>query len=215
VRFAVLAVAICSVLAGCGGVARPTRAGDSRLGKASLITLHDLPAGWSGDDQHLRNEVACGAVKTASAAANAVATSDVFSHGGNAQAEFAVYVFPDAARAGRAFRAIASQSTRACLGARLAEAVKSAKGVTHVGEPKTGPETVRTVGDRQAGSHIVIEFSNGKLDRDFYADLTAVGTSRGLSLGLFVDVENPFDERLLERLTAVQANRLSRSLARH
>jgi hypothetical protein len=214
VRFAVQAVAICSLLAGCGGAARPTRLGDSRIGNASLITLRDLPAGWSGDDQHLRNTIACDAVKTASGAANAVATSDVFSHGGDAQAEFAVYVFPDAARAERAFRAIASQATRACLGARLAEAVNSAKGVTRVGEPKTGPARVRTVGDRNAGSHIVIEFANGKYDRDFYADLTAVGTSRGLALGLFVDIDRTFDERLLERLTAVQANRLSRELAR-
>jgi hypothetical protein len=86
--------------------------------------------------------------------------------------------------------------------------------VTRVGEPKTGPETVRSVGDRNAGSHIVIEFANGKYDRDFYADLTAVGTSRGLAVGLFVDIDRTFDERLLERLTAVQADRLSRELAR-
>jgi hypothetical protein len=62
------------------------------------------------------------------------------------------------------------------------------------------PSTNKTRGNSRAG---------------FYADLTTVGTSRGVSLGLFVDVENPFDERLLQRLTAIQADRLSHALARH
>ena len=148
-RFAALVAAICSVLVGCGGHARPTRAGDSRVAKASVITLHDFPPGWSGDDQHLRNSVACDAIQAAMKAANAVQTTDVFSHGGDAQAEFAVYVFPDPARAQRAFRAIAARSMRLCLGARLATAVRDAKTVTHVDHPKTGPETVPAVGDRQ------------------------------------------------------------------
>ncbi len=211
-RFAAVVAALCMTLAGCGGHARPTRAGDARLGKASLITLRDFPAGWSGDDQHVRDNVACGAVTAAKAAANAVATTDVFSHGGEAQAEFAVYLFPDAASATRAFRAIAGQSTRACLGARLAASAKGTSGVTHVGVPETGPETVRAAGDRNAGSHIVIEFANGGADSALYADLTAVGTGRGLSLGLFVDVGRTFDERLAQRLTALQADRLSRAL---
>jgi hypothetical protein len=212
-RFAALVAAICSVLVGCGGHARPTRAGDSRLAKASVITLHDFPPGWSGDDQHLRNSVACGAIQAAMKAANAVESTDVFSHGGDAQAEFAVYVFPDPARAQRAFRAIAARSMRLCLGARLATAVKDAKTVTHVDHPKTGPETVPAVGDRQAGTHVVIDFANGKLVREFDADLTAVTTSRGLSLGLFVNIGNGFDERLRERLTSIEADRLSHALA--
>jgi hypothetical protein len=211
VRFAVLA--LCLALAGCGGSApRPTRAEDARLAKASLITLHDFPPGWSGDDQHARNAVACLAVMEAEGTANAVASTDVFSHGADAQAEFAVYVFPDTASAGQAFRSIASRSTRRCLGARLADAVRRAKGVTHVGKPRTGPEVVGAAGDRQAGAHIVIDFASGRYKQAFYADFTAVGTSRGLSLGLFVDVGNTFDERLLQRLTAVEAKRVSREL---
>src|SRR5690242_1705728 len=88
-RFAALVAAICSGLVGCGGHAHPTRAGDWRGAKASVITLHDFPPGWSGDDQHLRSSVACGASQAAMKAANAVESTDVFSHGGDAQAEFA------------------------------------------------------------------------------------------------------------------------------
>jgi len=163
-RFAAPAAAMCLALAGCGGGhARPTRAADGRVAKASLITLHDFPAGWSGDDRHVRNKVVCGAVAAANRAANAAAETDVFSHGGDAQAEFGVYVFPDAKGAARALGPIAGRSTRECLGAILAATIKHTKGVTHVSTPDTGPEAVRAAGDDQAGSHIVVDFANGKL----------------------------------------------------
>jgi hypothetical protein len=77
-----------------------------------------------------------------------------------------------------------------------------------VGEPRTTHPELENIGDERDATRVAVALSAKQLKIDVIVDLVIVRTGRGLSLNLYVNVGEPFDEALRRHLTEVTVERL-------
>lgn len=148
----IVLVALALAAAGCGGDAdkreKPAanqarqNGADARLAQASLLTIDDVPTGWTAedDDGDSASTSECPEIKAARASRSGSARAPTLAENGDKTVQHSVMVFPTAVDAKAAHVGMASAETRRCLGKELPTSLGddlAKEGVT-VGDVTTG-----------------------------------------------------------------------------
>jgi hypothetical protein len=205
-------------LIGCGsGSDKPAatatpRSDDKQIAKEATLKLADFPDGWKGEPTTADRTSQCPRVKEAQQLVSARNTSQSFSHGQTTLAENAIYVFPAVDVAQKAFALVSGPESQDCYAQTVIKAFSTQSGVK-VGEPRSTHPKLEDVGDQRSATRVTVALSAKQIKVDVIVDLVIVRTGRGLSLNLYVNVAEPFDEALRVRLTEATVERLHDALS--
>jgi hypothetical protein len=204
-RAALLITIAALAVAACG-----SHPDDPALARRSVLTLKDLPPGWTATGTIGRRHSSCPALVLTRRAATAVADSAAFQSAQQAQTMTSVGLYSDTAAAKRAF-ARASAGATSCYTSELIAAADRTPGV------QAGPSyltrlEIGSVGDQRAGSHIGVPITDGGRHSVLDVDLVFVRTGRAVSLGIFAAQDSSFPNVLRAQLTIRQSERLAAEL---
>jgi hypothetical protein len=203
---------LAALVIGCGSSgddqpAATPRVDDAQVAKAATLKPADFPDGWKGESTSADRTSQCARVKDAQKLVSARSTSQSFSRGQTTLAENAIYVFPSDAVARQGFTLVSGAESQACYTDTVLQAFSSQPGVK-VGEPRTTHPELESIGDEGDATRVAVALSAKQLKIDVIVDLVIVRSGRGLSLSLYVNVAEPFDEALRRHLTEVTVERV-------
>ena len=196
-----------ALVAGCGGARHDAKA-DRALAQGALVRLSDLPGGWADDGAPRRKQLDCPGTEQVRRTATASAYSHDFHKRDQAELAGAVYLFGDEAGAADAWRRVRAH-TPACYAQALAKVLVATNHDVTVRSVKTTGLEVAPAGDQHAAAHITIMLTAQGVKVPVHADLVFVRQARALTLGAYIGIDGHFDRALREKLTAVQAQRLT------
>ena len=180
---------------------------DKKAAKDATLKLSDFPSGWKGEPSSEDRSSRCARVEEAKKLVSARTTSDSFSKSQATLAENAIYVFPAEDSAEKGFDLVSGQESQDCYTQTVVKAFAGQSGVK-VGRPRTSHPELESVGDERDATRVAIGLSAKNVQIDVIVDLVIVRTGRGLSLNLYVNLAQPFDEALRRKLTAATVERL-------
>jgi hypothetical protein len=222
----IVLVVLALAAAGCGGDAdkRATPAAnqsrqngsDVRLAQASLLTIDDVPTGWTAedDDEDSASTSECPEIKAARASRSGSARAPTLAENGNKTVQHSVMVFPTAVDAKAAHEGMASAETRRCLGEELPTSLGddlAKEGVT-VGDVTTGEFRVEPVGEAAGASRFSVELTAEEQTIPVVVDVVFVLRGRVVSGLLTTDIVTPFDDALRNKLLRTVDTRIARRL---
>jgi hypothetical protein len=187
--------------------ATASRADDMRVAKDATLKLKDFPPGWKGEPSSEDRTSKCARVEETKKLVSARATSDSFSQGQTTLAENAIYVFPDEDTAKKGFQLVSGTDSQDCYARIVVQAFASQPGVK-VGTPRATHPEMESVGDEHSATRVAVKLSSKQVGVDVVVDLVIVRTGRGISLSLYVNLQEPFDEALRVKLTSATVERL-------
>ena len=231
-----VAIVASAALPACGGEGRPRPEPPNAVGRTatastatepapvddkvvvreSLLSLSDLPAGWTAADDDDEPEPSdCSAVKEARAAASARDASPDFDHRPTGQVSHSVYAYFDEQKAENAYRNLVASETRRCLGSQLGERVREAADDedVEIGDVETGELSVDPVGAESNAARISLDYTVSGIDLTLAADLLFIREGRGIAFLVLADETDTFDEQLRARLASISARKLRNALA--
>jgi len=185
---------------------------DKKVAKDAALKLSDFPSGWKGEPSSEDRSSRCPSVEDAKKLVSARTTSDSFSQSQTTLAENSIYVFPDEDTAQKGYDLVSGQDSQDCYTQTVVKAFTSQQGLK-VGKPRTTHPELESVGDEGNATRVAIGLTAKQLQVDVIVDLVIVRTVRGLSLNLYVNVQQPFDEALRKKLTAATVDRLHDGLS--
>jgi hypothetical protein len=185
---------------------------DRKVARDATLKLSDFPSGWKGEPSSEDRTSRCPRVEEAKQLLSARATSDSFSQSETTLAENAIYVFPDEDTAQKGYELVSGTESQDCYTQTVIKAFSGQPGVK-VGEPRTTHPELETVGDDRSATRVAVALSAKQVKVDVIVDLVIVRTVRGLSLSLYVNLQQPFDDALRKKLTGATVDRLDSGLS--
>jgi hypothetical protein len=213
--FAVLALPI----AACGSdkpAAKPTatatadRAADQKIANESGLKLADFPSGWKKVGEGGGEDTSCAPLVKAQKQTSAHNTADRFGQAGS-QVQSTTYVFPDEQTAQQGYDQLASRGLRECLADTVKSALESEPNAK-VGRLQTSSLKIEGPGDESVGTRLIAPISANGNQAEVDFDLALARTGRGVSIVLFVNALEPFDDELRGKLTTTTVKRLEQAL---
>lgn len=208
------------VMAGCGSddsgdapapartATAPGKAADSRLAARALLTLGDLPSGWTeADDEEGSSK--CAGVASARRTLSARAVAGPFSKDDSYISHY-LYVFDDEPRARDAFQELTAASELHCLGEQFKQALVDEGGYS-VGAVSADAVAAEPLGSESAAGRIVVAYRAEDDDEEFETnvDVVFVRERRAIALLYFLeDFSGTFGEGLRSRISSLAARRL-------
>jgi hypothetical protein len=216
---------LAAIVAGCGGddktssAPQPpeprTSAADTRVARASLLQLSDLPNGWTAvdeDEDEDRANSRCPAVVAARTESSARERAATFQMGDAPQVLHGVFVFATAVDAQRMYARLASTSNRKCLGRELADAIKDgANPDVKFGDTSTGLLRIDPVGEEVTALRIGLGAESKGINVPITIDLAIMRQGRVLSQLVTFDYLTQFDDELRGTLLAAIEQRATKA----
>lgn len=193
------------------------KAGDTKIAKASVLRISDLPSGWEetddndGDDE---TKSPCQAITDAKRATTARASSNDFSKD-EALVSSTSYVYPDEATASKFYDGLVSSENRRCIGEGTTREIRknlkndeSTKDAT-LSDPTTSVVNTAPLGDDSATQRVKLTLTQNGFDQEFTVSLNYTRIGRALVLL----VVQQSDDDILSQATTAAARHMKDALA--
>lgn len=191
---------------------------DLALAEAAVLTLQDLPTGWSskpreeedGDDEVDEKFADCldVPVEEVTDSGHPLAESETFVAEDDSEVEAEVGVAPSVEEAADHFDMATSPEyldcVRAVLPSLMEEAAKDEGGEFEIADASIGPLRIEESGDRSAGFRMALAIETQGLSIDFYYDILFAQVGRAsaqvTSMAVFTPPDVGFTQSLLDQM---------------